>query len=59
MLHLGRLRCDDGGEKTEEPENSFHVGSQSVREETTQGRFEFWQRRQTQVVRLRGLDFSD
>lgn len=59
MLHLGRPRRDDGGEKTEEPENSFHVGSQSIREETAQGRFEFWQRRQAQVVRLRGLDFSD
>lgn len=22
-----RMRCDDGGEETEEPEDSFHVGS--------------------------------
>lgn len=59
MLYSGRSRRDDSGEKTEELENSFHVGSQSVLEEATEGRIEFWQHRQAQVVRLRGFDFSD
>lgn len=27
-----RMRRDDSGEKTQEPEDSFHVGLQSVRE---------------------------
>lgn len=27
-----RMWRDDGGEETEEPQDSFHVGSQSVRE---------------------------
>jgi len=58
-LHSGGIRRDDGGEETEEPEDAFHVGSQSVRETQAQGRIEFWQCRQAQVVRLRGSDFSD
>lgn len=59
LLHPGRMRRDDGGEKAEEPENSLHVGSQSVCEEAAQGRTEFWQRCQAQMVRLRGLEFPD
>ena len=37
-LHLSaRMRRDDGGEKTEELEDSLYVGSQSVRETQAQG----------------------
>lgn len=52
-----RMRRDDGGKETEEPEDPFHVGPQSVRETQAQGRS--WQHREAQVVRLRGLDFSE